>query len=241
MATSGAMADFARMPAQKQATVFVVIGLLLAAVYWKLVYKSLTDDVEAAQAAHDTNVANNRKLADDIPKYEELRAHKAKLDELNRKNQAALPQEADIPYFFQTLQQKVQESGATVRKWSIKPGEPVETFIRMPVEVELSGTFMQIKRFFAALVQSDVRLPGAPIEGGSEEPERIVSIEDLALSNPAVQNREIVMTAKFTAVTFRQADKPAPATPPGGKPAGSASPAAGNAPPRPTSVSTPPA
>ena len=32
MAASGALADFARMPAQKQATVFVVIGLLLAAV-----------------------------------------------------------------------------------------------------------------------------------------------------------------------------------------------------------------
>jgi type IV pilus assembly protein PilO len=219
MATSGAMADFARMPAQRQATVFVVIGLLLVAVYWKLVYKSLGDDLDAAQAQHDTSVANNRKLADDIPKYEELRAHKAKLDELNKKNQAALPQEADIPHFFETLEQKVSESGATVRKWTNKPGEPVETFIKMPVEVELSGTFMQIKRFFASLVQGDIRLPGSPSETGGDEPERIVSIEDLSLSSPAVVNREIVLTAKFTAVTFRQAEKPpAPATPgaPGG-------------------------
>jgi len=99
----------------------------------------------------------------------------------------------------------------------------------MPVEVELSGTFMQIKRFFASLVQRDVRLPGSALtESGGEAPERIVSIEDLSLSNPTVANREIVLTAKFTAVTFRQADKPTPPATPGatpGAPGGAAKPA----------------
>ena len=227
MAASGAMADFARMPQQKKILLFVGIGALLALLYWKFAYKSLDEDLDAAQAQHDSNVATNKKLADDIPKYEELRAHKAKLDELNKKNQAALPQEADIPHFFETLQQKVTESGAAIRKWSNKPGEPVESFVRMPVEVEMQGTFMQIKRFFASLVQGDVQLPGTE---HAEEPERIVSIENLQLSSPAVVNREIMMTAKFTAVTFRQADKPIPAP---GAP-GAAKPANGGAPPTPT-------
>ncbi|HEY0192504.1 MAG TPA: type 4a pilus biogenesis protein PilO [Kofleriaceae bacterium] len=223
MATSGAMADFARMPQQKKVLLFIGIGAVLLVLYWKLAYKSLDENIDAAEAQHTSNIANNKKLADDIPKYEELRAHKAKLDELNKKNQAALPQEADIPHFFETLQQKVTESGAGIRRWTNKPGEPVESFVRMPVEVELSGTFMQIKRFFASLVQGDMQLPGA--ERG-EEPERIVSIENLALSSPTVVNREIVMTAKFTAVTFRQADKPVP-------PPGSPAAAGSNAPPRP--------
>ncbi len=223
MATSGAMADFARMPQQKKVLLFIGIGAVLLVLYWKFAYKSLDENIDAAEAQHTSNIANNKKLADDIPKYEELRAHKAKLDELNKKNQAALPQEADIPHFFETLQQKVTESGAGIRRWTNKPGEPVESFVRMPVEVELSGTFMQIKRFFASLVQGDMQLPGA--ERG-EEPERIVSIENLALSSPTVVNREIVMTAKFTAVTFRQADKPVP-------PPGSPAAAGSNAPPRP--------
>ncbi|HEX4418400.1 MAG TPA: type 4a pilus biogenesis protein PilO [Kofleriaceae bacterium] len=253
MATSGAMADFARLPAQKQVMVFAGIGLLLAVFYWKLIYKSLDDDLDAAQNQQQSLVATNRRLADDLPKYEELKAHKAKLDELNKKNQAALPQEADLPRFFETLQQKVAASGGAIRRWSNKPGEQVESFVKIPVEVEMSGTFMQIKRFFVSLIQSDAGLPGA--ERANQEPERIVSIENLSLTNPTVANREIQLTAKFTAVTFRQADKPvvpgappaagagaAPATPAPAPPAtapGTPAPAAAPAPPPMPSAATP--
>jgi type IV pilus assembly protein PilO len=245
MAAHGAMADFARMPTQKKVLLFAGIGVLLGVLYWKFGYKSLEEDLESAQTQHDANVATNRRLADDIPRYEELSAHKAKLDELNKKNQAALPKEADIPHFFETLQQKVAESGAAIRKWSNRSGEPVESFIKMPVEVELSGTFLQIKRFFASLIQSDVRL-ATPGDRANEEPERIVSIENLAITNPTVANREIVLTAKFTAVTFRQADKPVPDKPPNSPPvpAGAAKPAAPPAPmptaPLPTPAAPPP-
>ena len=52
MATSSAMADFAKMPTEKKVLVFVAIGLLLGLVYWKLVYASLTEQLETAQADH---------------------------------------------------------------------------------------------------------------------------------------------------------------------------------------------
>jgi len=215
MATTGAMAEFARMPTQRKVLVFVLIGVVMLVGYWKLVYQSLADDLDAAQVDHEGKVQTNRRLAGDLPKYEELKAHKAKLDELNRKNQAALPEEADIPHFFETLQHKVAESGAAIRRWTNRPVEPVESFVKMPVEVELSGTFMQIKRFFASLVQRDLR-PVSPEARASEEPERIVSVENLVLGNPTVVNREIVLTAKFTAVTFRQEDRLPPIKPAGG-------------------------
>ncbi|HET7502175.1 MAG TPA: type 4a pilus biogenesis protein PilO [Kofleriaceae bacterium] len=226
MASSGAMADFARMPPQRQALVFVVIGALAALLYWKFVYKSLDDDLEAAQSEHDQKVVRNRQLADDIPRYAELRAHMATIRALIEKNQTALPSEAELPAFFETLQHKIAESGVEMRKWANHPEESVESFMRVPVEIEISGTFMQIKRFFASLIQADVRPSPTAEDRGTEERERIVSIENLALTNPTVKNREIVLDAKFTAVTFRQEDKQAPADKQaGGKPApaGSAS------------------
>ncbi|HEU4728613.1 MAG TPA: type 4a pilus biogenesis protein PilO, partial [Kofleriaceae bacterium] len=198
---------------------------------------------EAAQSEHDQKVARNRQLADDIPRYAELRAHMATIRALIEKNQTALPSEAELPAFFETLQHKIAESGVEMRKWSNRPEEAVESFMKVPVEVEISGTFMQIKRFFASLIQPDVR-PSAVPERPSEERERaereraererIVSIENLALTNPTVKNREIVLDARFTAVTFRQEDKQTPADrSAGGKPgsAGAAPPSAG-APPR---------
>ena len=205
---SGMVADFARMPTQRKVLVFIVIGTLIGLLYWKFAYKALDEDLEAAQVEHDNKVATNRKLAADIPAYEQLRAHMALLKELIEKNQTALPSAPELPAFFETLQHKVAESGVEVRKWTNRPEEPVESFVKVPVDIEITGTFMQIKRFFASLIQRDVR-PGAGDDRASAAPERIVSIENLSLVNPEVKNRELAMTARFTAVTFRQEDKTA--------------------------------
>jgi type IV pilus assembly protein PilO len=213
---SAMVADFARMPTQRKVLVFVVIGVLLGLLYWKFAYKALDEDLEAAQLEHDSKVASNRQLAKDIPAYEELRTHLTRLKELIEKNQTALPSAPDLPAFFETLQHKVAESGVEIRKWTNRPEEPVESFVKVPVEIEITGTFIQIKRFFASLIQRDVR-PAAGDDRASAEHERIVSIENLSLINPEVKNRELALTAKFTAVTFRQEDKAAPA--PGASPA----------------------
>jgi type IV pilus assembly protein PilO len=214
---SGMVADFARMPTQRKVLVFVVIGTLIGLLYWKFAYKALDEDLDAAQVEHDNRVATNRRLAGDIPAYEQLRAHMTLLKELIEKNQTALPSAPELPAFFETLQHRVAESGVEIRKWTNRAEEPVESFIKVPVDIEITGTFMQIKRFFASLIQRDVR-PGPGEDRASAVPERIVSIENLALVNPEVKNRELALTARFTAVTFRQEDKSAQSPPAAGPP-----------------------
>jgi Tfp pilus assembly protein PilO len=208
---SAMVADFARMPTQRKVLVFAVIGTLVGLLYWKFAYKALDEDLDAAQGEHDDKVALNRRLAADIPAYEELRTHLTLLKELIEKNQTALPSAPELPALFETLQHKVAESGVEIRKWTNRPEEPVESFIKVPVEIEITGTFMQIKRFFASLVpkkkragMSDVTASGDP---AVEERERIVSIDNLTIGDPQVKNREIILTAKFTANTFRQEEK----------------------------------
>lgn len=209
MASSGAMAELARLPAQRKALVFVVIGGVLGLGYWKLVYTSLDERLAEVRAEHASKLATQKRLADDLPKYEGLQARMAKLRELIEQNQAALPREAEVPAFFETLQHKVAESGVEIRKWTNRGEEPVESFVKVPVEVEMTGTFMQIKRFFASLIQRDVRPVQPTPDRANQDHERIVSIENLALTSPTVKDRELILTAKFTAVTFRQDDKSA--------------------------------
>ena len=198
MASSAIMADFGRLPASRKVLLFAVIGVLLAGLYYRFVYSSLSEEVaeargafEATQRTHATNVAN-------LKKYEELRPAMDKLRAQLARNQAALPTEAEVPAFFETLERKVKESGVEISKWTKRAEEPIESFVKVPVEIEITGTFMQIKRFFASLVQKHITANDA------EERERIVSIDSLVISQPQVQNREIILTAKFVAVTFRQ-------------------------------------
>jgi Tfp pilus assembly protein PilO len=138
-------------------------------------------------------------------------------------NEKALPTEAELPAFFETLNRKVTESGVQVNRSTQQPEAPIEAFIRVPVDFEIQGTFLQIKKFFASLVpkkkqagSSDVAPNG---DQGVEDRERIVSIDNLNIGDPQVRNREITLTAKFTANTFRQEEKiePVAATKPAGQ------------------------
>jgi type IV pilus assembly protein PilO len=208
MASSGAMADFARLPTSRKVLLFVVIALLGGFLYHRFVYKSLKEGVAKAKNQQQQAIQQNAQLEADIPRFNELRAKKEVLDRLIVEHQKALPTEAEVPAFFETLERKITEAGVEVLKWNKKNEEPVEVFVKVPLDVELTGNFMQIKRFFASLVEKKQK--GADAKGGVEERERIVSIENLALTSPIIRNREIVLTARFTAVTFRQADRPPP-------------------------------
>ena len=237
MAASGVMADFARMPTQRKVMVFVIIGALLGLLYFRFVLSSLKSDVEEAEGAYATNVTTNRKLTEDKKAYDELIPRMEVLNATINENKKALPTEAELPAFFDTLVIKAKESGVEV-KVTPKPSEPIESFVKIPAELELTGTFMQIKRFFASLVDKRaVENIAATPDGRPEERERIVSIENLVLSQPAVRAGQIILNARFTAVTFRQQDvdpaaAPAPgaaaparpATPMPSKPAGTAPP-----------------
>jgi type IV pilus assembly protein PilO len=227
MATSGVMADFARMSTGKKVAVFVAIGAVLGLLYFRFVFSSLEEKVELVEADHEQAVARNNQLEADIPRYAALRETFSQLQAKIAENQKALPTGAELPAFFEMLERKVRESGVEIVKWTKKNEEPIESFVKVPVDIELTGTFMQLKRFFASLVQKSVA-PISPTGELVEERERIVSIEGLSLTTPTIRNREIVLTAKFTAVTFRQEDKAAEAAPAPGQaataPGGAAAP-----------------
>jgi Tfp pilus assembly protein PilO len=211
------MADFARLPTSRKVLVFVVIGGLLGAVYWQFAYKPLKEDVEEADAAHLAKQAKNNQLDHDKEDFKALNQRRCQLKRIIDENETALPTEAELPAFFETLNRKVLESGVEVRSWAQRPEEKIEAFIKVPVSIELTGSYMQIKKFFASLIEKRKKssVTPAPVVtdtgcGNSaplEEHERIVSIENLKLTAPTVVNHEIVLTANFIATTYREEDK----------------------------------
>lgn len=224
MASSGALADFGRMPTRNKVLLFAAIGGVLGFFYYKFAYTSLAADVKKAKQAQVASAAKYRQIEEDIPRYVALRARKDQLDEAIRELQKALPTEAEVPAFFGTIDQKLTDAGIDKMKFQKGSEEPFDQFVKVPLQVEMTGTFMQIKRFFASLVEKRrATQPGQP--GGSEERERIVTIENLALTAPTLRNREILLTAKFTAVTFKQQAAAAPTGAPGEIPANAPAPA----------------
>jgi Tfp pilus assembly protein PilO len=233
MASSGAMADFARLPTERKALVFIVIGVVLGLLYFQFVFKSLNNSLDDARAQHEAQIATSAQLTNDIPKYDVERQHMKQLKETIDENQKALPTEAELPAFYETLNRKITESGVELSNWKQEHEEPLESFVKVPVTIEITGSFLQLKRFFASLVQKNVGATHGD-DDNAEDRERVVSIENLNLTSPTVKNGVIVLTAKFTAATFRQEDKVVPPAAPGAPPPAAGAPHPAGAPPAPT-------
>jgi Tfp pilus assembly protein PilO len=200
MAKSGALADFGRLPTSRKVLIFAAIGGFVFFMYYRFVFKGLAEDRDKAEKAYNAAAQKNDQLEKDLPAFAKLRKQKDELDDRFKKVQKALPTEAEISAFFETIERKLTDAGVADMKFSAKNEEPFfNEFVKVPLNVEITGTFMQIKRFFASLIEKQkLDEKGRPIR------DRIVSIENLSLTNPVMRNRELVLTARFTAVTFRQ-------------------------------------
>jgi len=234
MARSGAMADFARLPASRKVLIFVVIGALFGLLYRQFVYKGLFDDVEEAEAATAAKADQVKTLDAQLKDYNDQQEKYGENIRKMQRNQRALPNEAELPAFLDTLGQKVRQAGIESFTFTPATEMPIDNFVKVPVQVEITGTFMQIKRFFASLAQDDITASGKPKEkSDSDEHDRIVSVESMSIGQPIMKNGEVQLTAKFTATTFREAEQ---ALKPGqGSGAGSAA-----APPQPLPPPPPP-
>lgn len=213
MASSSVLADFARRPPAQKVGIFVAIGLLLGAAYYQLVFSGLRKDIKAQEDSKAALARDESKVKADEKQYKELSKKKGELQQIIAENESALPTAAQLPAFFEMLNQRIGEAGVDVKLWRNLPEVPVEEFYKVPLELEIEGTYYEIKKFFYLLYKMSQKegaeggapAPGAaPAEPAGEDRDRILTIEDLAITSPTVVNNELVMRAKFKASTFRK-------------------------------------
>ena len=199
---STALSDFAKKPTGYKVAVFAGIGALVGLLYWQFVLSPLRSERNELDMSQQDLTSQSARLDREMVEYVKLSERSSQLRAMIEQNQKALPTGAELPAFFDTLNRKVGEAGVEVKKWEYKKEVPVETFVKVPLEIEMTGTFFQIKRFFASLVPRE-ELP--TIEGAAPpERERIITIENLSISVPTGKTRDLMLTANFTASTFRQ-------------------------------------
>jgi Tfp pilus assembly protein PilO len=217
MASTGFLADFGRRPLGVKIGVFALIFAALVGIWYMTIFKKLQGDLDAAQSTAQGLVAQQTKLGKDEELYKELDEQQRELKQLIADNDSALPTAAQLPAFFEMLNRKVGEAGVEVRKWDYQKEIAVDdTTLKVPVDIELQGTYYQIEKFFYLLYkvsqkEGDEAGPApttpAPPPTVDQERDRILTVEDLHLSDPEVKNGELVMTATFRASTFRKEEQ----------------------------------
>lgn len=202
-----ALDDFAKRPNGYKAAVIGVIAAVLGLLYFQFLWKPTSAEAAKAEADYNSEKSRRETLERDEKDYKRLLSENDQIVKQLNDMQRALPTEAELPAFFDAISRRLGEAGVEVRRWDQRKEEPFEGFYRVPVDIELTGSFYKIKRFFASLAKP-AEGSQAQSQAQTADMDRIITIQNLDISDPKVRDGELTLTAKFTASTFRE-DAPA--------------------------------
>jgi type IV pilus assembly protein PilO len=186
----------------------VTVGLIgvLALIFYQFFYSDVRDDIARAEAQRGDLETEKVSYAKRKREYLAYRSELRLLQEEQRELLRALPKKAEIPSFISNVQEQAELSGLEVLHIDIDPEAPQDLYMKIPVKMEIRGTYHQVAKFFK----------------NTSELRRIVNVQDLSLTperNATTEqmNGPTRIKAKFVAATFRFKEAPPPAA---GGPAG---------------------
>jgi len=202
-------AQLAKQPPAKKAAILAAVLAGLGLLYWQFYYSGLKETRDSAKSARSRLQSQQRKLDEDVTRMKELRAEHEELKKGIDAIQLALPTEAELPSFVDHLQVKAGDAGVNFVHWDLAKEIPVEEYMKVAMEVVVTGNFYQIMHYFfllsPAITDKEQKAGERDSGSGSRRPaERIVTVENLRLGDMAVEGEDIILTARFTASTFRK-------------------------------------
>jgi type IV pilus assembly protein PilO len=165
-------------------------GLIVAIVviYYLMFYMDLQDQIKAGEVQQRSLVTEKESYEKRKKEYLAFRNELTQLQQEQRELLKALPKRAEIPTFLSSIQEQAELAGLEVLNLAIEAEAPAELYVRIPVRIEIRGTYHTVTKFFKNVAD----LP------------RIVNIENLALTlEKADEAGSPRLRAKFYAVTFR--------------------------------------
>lgn len=192
--------SFAKLP--PAAKVFLGVGLvaLIGAVYYFALHLSLDEDIENADARHTQLQSDMRDAQARNAEYVRLRDELSSREGLDRANLRALPAEAETASFLRDLNRLAELSGLEIQLVEPRPEEPLEHYVKLPVNLRLSGKYHQLARFFYNVSRLD----------------RLISMENIHLSDPRAESAEtpqegsMLIDVHVLATTYRRPDESEP-------------------------------
>jgi len=187
-AASASPQGFAGLPDAGKAAILLFLLAAIGIVYYVAVHSPLQEEIDQA---HQARAALDQRMVDARARqaqYLQLREQLASREGLDRANLRVLPEQAEMAAFLQDLNRLAEMSGLRIRLVEPRPEEPQEQYTRLPVALELSGRFHQLSRFFYNVSRL----------------ERAISMENIQLTEPTLEEEDVILHVHVLATTFRR-------------------------------------
>lgn len=219
----------AKASTRDKALILTAVLGVLGAVYYFMFYQELLEDREKLVVVRKRQIEEEQRLIARQSELVKLRKQRDEVEARLKANAITLPRESELPAFHQDLETQAVTANVRIVSHATDKDVPIESYVKVPVKMEITGDFYQINNYFKLLYDT----------------KRIITVENLHIGEPKREPNRVLLTARFTAATFRQASKPGqptapestgtPAAPAGAPTAPAAAPAGGGA-----SVAAPP-
>jgi Tfp pilus assembly protein PilO len=202
MAGKGFLDNIPKWTTNQKVMALLAPPVLLGLLYYQFGYVAASERQAALESRQSDLLNQQTQLDADLETKKRLMQRMEELQTNIRANERALPTSAELPAFFDFLQRRAGEAGVSIRKWDQAPSEKVDIYVRVPVKIDVAGSFSSLVKFFYLLGPMSSRDANQGARQALTAGERIVSVEDLKLGEATVQDREVMLVAKFVAATF---------------------------------------
>lgn len=183
----GGFAKLAKLPRSQRIALFAVLAVVVVGLYGYLFFlpaQQELDGLAAKQLELQRRLNEVRSVAANLPAFE------ARLEELEEELRAALlqlPNSKELPGLLTDISSRGKNAGLEFKAFRPREEVPRDFYAEVPIEIELTGTYHDIARFFDDLA----KLP------------RIVNVSDLRINIEKESPLTTRLLVRGNATTFR--------------------------------------
>jgi type IV pilus assembly protein PilO len=180
-----------KLSLKKKLAIVAGIGGLVGAVFWFVYYAPLNEELATLQE----NYTALQRERDDVNKrkatYEKDRARRDELKKSYGQQLRALPSDAEMSSLVNSLNAHAELVGLEIESVKPRKEEAAEYYARIPIQLNLKGTYYQLAKFFYLVGNLD----------------RIINIENISLQLSDFEESSAILSAEVLATTFRSVQK----------------------------------
>jgi type IV pilus assembly protein PilO len=182
---------FLDLPMRRRVILLGASLLSIFFLYATYFYWPLSSEIEEKQENVATLKQERDRKKQMVANLAQMRDMVAALDAQLKKATAELPEKKEIPELLSNISSLGSDSGLSIIVFRQRPEEFQDFYASVPVEVRVRGTYHQVGTFFDKVGRLN----------------RIVNVSEIGLKEPRVDRESVLVTAAFTATTYRFLDE----------------------------------
>lgn len=179
--------QFIKMPVGKKVFILGLVVVVIGLAFWYTQISPAQEELKSLTSQYSRLETKLREVKKRKKTYDEDRKRRDDLEIASVKQRQILPSQTEMASFLNNINSMADLTGLEIVSVKPEPEAPADYYARIPVKLELKGSFHQLAKFFYQIGKLD----------------RIINVENINIDRPTIDESGAVVSASALATTFR--------------------------------------